>query len=128
MKPTLGYVIFYVADVPATLAQWSRAFGWTQKFLHESNTYGELETGTTTLSFAAEAMLEIEFRKNRAGEPPAGAEVAAVVDDPHALYERAVAAGCVAYKALEQKPWGQISGFVRDPNGILVEICSPVSE
>jgi hypothetical protein len=29
-------------------------------------------------------------------------------------------------KAVEEKPWGQKLGYVRDLNGCLVEICSPV--
>jgi hypothetical protein len=26
----------------------------------------------------------------------------------------------------KQKPWGQTVGYVRDPDGFLVEICSPI--
>ena len=48
-----GYTIIYVPDVAASLAFFERAFGFTRRFLHESGTYGELETGETTLSFAA---------------------------------------------------------------------------
>ncbi|MFO0110274.1 MAG: VOC family protein, partial [Alphaproteobacteria bacterium] len=29
-------------------------------------------------------------------------------------------------KKPEQKPWGQTVAYVRDLNGFLVEICSPV--
>jgi lactoylglutathione lyase len=35
-----------------------------------------------------------------------------------------LAAGASAVKSPETKPWGQIVGYVRDPNGFLVEICS----
>jgi lactoylglutathione lyase len=51
----LGYTIIYVADVPASLAFYGKAFGLATRFLHESNTYGELETGATALAFAAHA-------------------------------------------------------------------------
>lgn len=48
-----GYTIVYVPDVAASLAFFERAFGFPRRFLHESQTYGELDTGDTTLSFAA---------------------------------------------------------------------------
>ena len=49
----LGYTIDPVSDVAASLHFHERAFGLTRRFLHESGTYGELDTGATTLAFAA---------------------------------------------------------------------------
>ncbi len=46
----LGYTIIYVPDVPASLRFFANAFGMKRRFLHESGTYGELDTGETTLS------------------------------------------------------------------------------
>jgi lactoylglutathione lyase len=51
-----GYTIIYVPDVGASLAFFEKAFGLTRRFLHESGTYGELNTGETTLGFAAHAL------------------------------------------------------------------------
>jgi len=48
----LGYTILYVPDVAASLAFFERAFGLKRRFLHETGTYGELDTGATTLAFA----------------------------------------------------------------------------
>jgi hypothetical protein len=31
----------------------------------------------------------------------------------------------VIVKELEAKPWEQISGYVRDQDGIIVELCTP---
>jgi lactoylglutathione lyase len=56
-----GYTIIYVPDVAASLAFFTRAFGLARRFLHESGTYGELETGATTLAFAAHALGETHF-------------------------------------------------------------------
>ena len=53
-----GYTIIYVPDVAASLAFFTRAFGLARRFLHESGTYGELETGATTVAFAAHALGE----------------------------------------------------------------------
>ena len=123
-----GYCILYVPDVPAALSFYERAFGFSRKFLHESNTYGELATGSTRLAFAAESLAEThgDFRPSRLGEKPCAMEVALVTDDVDDAIERAVAAGAKAHRPAEQKPWGQIVGYVRDPNGFLIELCTPM--
>jgi lactoylglutathione lyase len=65
-------------------------------------------------------------RLNRRDADPAGAEIGLVTHDVDAAYRKAVAAGALAYKEPVEKPWGQTVGYVRDNNGFLVEICSPV--
>ncbi len=125
----LGYLILYVPDVPATLAFYERAFGLSRRFLHESNTYGEMETGSTALAFASESLIElngVKARRNRPDETPAGAEVGLVTEDVRAAYRKALAAGAIGYAEPIEKPWGQTVGYVRDNNGFLVEICSPM--
>jgi uncharacterized glyoxalase superfamily protein PhnB len=126
----LGYTIFYVADVVATVAFYEKAFGLTRRFVHESNLYAEMETGSTALAFAGEAMAEmngVSIRPNRLGDVAAGIEIALVTDDPAAAYKNAVAAGAIAVKPPVLKPWGQTVAYVRDLNGCLIEICSPVA-
>jgi len=49
----LGYTIIYVADVPETVAFYEAAFGLSRRFIHESQLYGEMDTGETILAFAA---------------------------------------------------------------------------
>jgi lactoylglutathione lyase len=44
-----------------------------------------------------------------------------------ALYDKAVAAGAEKVEAPNDKPWGQLVSYVRDPDGNLVNICSPVA-
>ena len=57
----LGYTIVYVPDVAASLTFFENAFGLKRKFLHDSGTYGELDTGATTLSFAAHELGDMNF-------------------------------------------------------------------
>lgn len=126
----LGYTIVYVADVPSTYAFYQVAFGLQGRFLHDSHLYAELETGATVLAFAGEPMAAMNgfaIRPNRPAEVAAGFEIAFVTDDPDAAYQKAVAAGATAVKPPAAKPWGQVVGYVRDNNGCLVEICSPVT-
>jgi len=126
--PKLGYVIVYVADVAASVAFYGRAFGLEARFVHESGTYAELETGGTALAFAVESLPAIPggFSPNRRTEKPAGVEVGLVTEDVAALYTQAVAAGALPAMEPTVKPWGQTVAYVRDLDGFLVEICSPI--
>lgn len=124
-----GYTLLYVADVRATAAFYERAFSLKLRFLHESGMYAEVETGATALAFADEKLADahgFEIRTQRPTDTPAGVEICFVTDDPIAAYDHAVAHGASALKSPEQKPWGQMVGYLRDLNGYLVEICSPV--
>ncbi len=66
------------------------------------------------------------FRPTRPEEPPAAAEVGLVTEDVAGAYARAVAAGATAWLPPAEKPWGQTVSYVRDLNGFLVELCSPM--
>jgi lactoylglutathione lyase len=125
-----GYTILYVSDVVETLQFYKKAFGFEEKFLHESNMYGELSTGETTLAFASNEMATLNgfsIRENLLSENPVGAEIAFVTNDVNSAYAKAIEAGATACTAPQEKPWGQIVSYVRDNNGFLVEICSPIN-
>jgi catechol 2,3-dioxygenase-like lactoylglutathione lyase family enzyme len=126
--PKLAYVILYVPDVAQAVAFYERAFGLTPRFVHESGTYAEMETGATALAFADETSTPNHgaFLPNRADQKAAGAEVGLVVDNVRAAYEQALAQGAKPCIAPEQKPWGQTVSYVHDLNGFLVELCSAV--
>lgn len=125
----LGYVIYYVESVEATVAFYEKAFGLERKFVHESGEYGELLTGETTLSFASlnmAEMNEIGFSGRAKGFKSADMEIGLVTSDVLAAHKKAVSAGAVEVKEPTQKPWGQAVSYVRDLNGFLIEICSPI--
>lgn len=125
-----GYTIVYVRDVGETIGFWERAFGLRRRFVDENNTYGEMETGETTLAFAANSMGESNlpggFRENDPSELPAGVEIALLTDDVEGAYRAAVEAGATGEAEPKIKPWGQTVAYVRDPDGVLVEIGSEV--
>ena len=68
----------------------------------------------------------LTVRFNRPGEPAAGVELALVTSDVAASYAVTVAAGAASVSALEEKPWGQTVDYVRDRDGVRVELCSPM--
>ncbi len=126
-----GYTIVYVPDVAASLEFFSRAFGIPRRFLHESGDYGELDTGATTLAFAAHALGDANFPGGHVAAHdsvrPLGVEIALVAEDVDAAHHRALAAGALELAAPQGKPWGQVVSFLRCPDGTLVELCTPVS-
>jgi lactoylglutathione lyase len=126
----LGYTILYVADVAASLKFYEEAFALNRRFLHESGDYGELDTGATTLAFAAHALADSNFSGGivRANESkqPLGMEIALVTSDVTAAHAKALAAGATQLNAPQQKPWGQTVSYLRAPDGCLVELCSPM--
>jgi uncharacterized glyoxalase superfamily protein PhnB len=123
-----GYTILYVTDVEKTVAFYESAFGLKRRFVHESG-YGELDTGETKLAFASFELATsngVSFVPANTEGPAPGVEVALVTDDVQAAFAAAVKAGAVPVAQPKEKPWGQTVGYVRDPNGFLVEICSPM--
>ena len=123
-----GYTILYVDDVPATLAFYGKAFGLATRYTHESGSYGELETGATALAFVSHTLLR---QIGKTPQAPAldkpTSEIALVTDDVAAAVKRAVDAGARLVQEATAMPWGQTIAYVGDPNGFLVEICTPVS-
>lgn len=125
----LGYVILHVPDVAAAVAFYERAFGLARRFIHDSGQYAEMETGSTALAFASHALAEANgLPPGPAGRDllPFGTEIALVTDDVQAAFRRALEAGASAAVEPAARPWGQVVGYVRDLNGILVELCTPV--
>ena len=123
----LRYTILYVDDVSAALEFYERAFGLLRGFLHPSGDYGELATGGTKLAFSSTTLMT-ELGKAPARPDPAhpSFEIAFETDNVSTALERACAAGAILVQDAREEPWGQTTSYVTDPNGYLVEICSPV--
>lgn len=126
----LGTIIFYVEDVTKTIAFFEKAFGLRRSFIDPSGHYGQLETGSTALGFAsletAKQNLPQGFRRITPKELP-GCEISFTAKDVHRSLAHAVKSGAELVASVEQKPWGQAVGYVRDFNGILVEIASEMT-
>jgi len=127
----LSYTIFYVADVPASLAFYEKATGLQRKFLHESNAYGELDTGPTTLSFTQRDFIAAHipggFQPSLLGTKPLGAQISfepeGTVD---AAFENFKTAGATVIAAPETMPWGFRTAFLRDLDGFIVELAKRI--
>ena len=123
----LGYTILYVQDVRKTVAFYTAAFGLQPKFVHESGSYGELDTGSTSLAFCSHAMLQQMGKRPTAADAKAPCfEIALVTEDVTVAMAQALAAGAEKIQDPKQMPWGQTIAYVADPNGFLIELCTPV--
>jgi len=124
------YTILYVKDVEKTMSFYETAFGLKRKFIAPGNVYGEMITGSTTLSFA-----EFEFAKTNLKndvtaadlqKAPFAIEIGFTTGDVKKVYEESISAGATPVAHPEVKPHGQTVAYVRDPDGFLVEICTPM--
>ena len=123
----LGYTLIYVDNVEATMTFYARAFGLEKGFLHESKEYGEMITGPTKLGFVSHrtaASHGFKYNKITPQSEAPGIEIGLVTSNVEAAYEKAVQAGATPTLKPIQKPWGQTVSYVKDCNGLLVEICS----
>ena len=109
---------------------YEKVFGLSPKFVSDKAEYGELDTGNTILAFANSEFIRNQlhggFVESRISAPPLGCEIAFATDDVQGLFDAAVKAGAQKVKEAEQKPWGQTVAYVRDLDGFLVEICTPM--
>lgn len=125
-----AYTILYVADVSKTVAFYTNAFGFTQQFISPGNEYAELTTGSTTLSFAATTLAKTNlpdgFIHSNIADKPFGIEIGFTTDDVKQVFTKAVKAGATPVQEAKTKPWGQTVAYVRDPDGFLIEICTPM--
>ena len=124
----LRYTIMYVENVADSLAFYERAFGLTRGLLHEGGDYGELVTGETKLAFSSVRLMRQLGKSPAPANPDAPVfEIAFETDDVAAALEKAKEAGAVVKQGVRDEPWGQTTAYIADPNGYLVEICSPVA-
>ncbi len=125
-----AYTIFYVKNVTETISFYEKAFGFTRKFIAETNDYGELATGDTTLSFCeielANKNLSKGFLESNVKNKPFGMEIGFTTDDVEKAVAGAIKAGAVLVEKAKTKPWGQVVAYVTDINGFLIEICTPM--
>lgn len=123
----LKYTILYVNNVKQSLEFYRDAFGFHILFLHESEDYGELDTGSTRLGFSSIELME-KLGKSPASPDPSSPsfEVAFETSDVIKAFNTAIAAGAVPVQQVRDEAWGQTTSYVNDINGFLIEICSPV--
>lgn len=127
-----AYTILYVQDVTKSIEFYEKAFGFTRKFVNPENDYGELLTGDTTISFVSQDLansnLKNGFIESSQLNKPFGIELAFATHKVQEIIDISVGIGASIVEPPIQKPWGQTVGYIRDLDGFLLEICTPIQQ
>jgi catechol 2,3-dioxygenase-like lactoylglutathione lyase family enzyme len=117
------YVVLVVADLERSLKFWTGVLGL--RLGHRSGGYAQLDTGRTRIAlYERAAMSETLGRSLRAPDREAPAfEVGFKVADVDAAFAALVARGAEPEVAPTDRPWGQRTAYLRDPDGHLVELA-----
>jgi len=121
----LSFVIMYTRDVASKMAFYERAFGMQQGRLADTGVYGEMLGGDVKVQFVQEDFARQyvpNFLPNRLERPAPGIEIGFIFNDVATAFQRAIDAGCTSVAAPAKRPWGPTIGFVRDDEGVLVEM------
>lgn len=125
-----GYTILYVADVNKAIEFYEKAFGFQRKFITPDDSYGELNTGNTTLSFAlhslAKSNLKNGYLESSLQKQAFGIEIGITTPNVEETIIKVIEAGGTLEAEPKQKPWGQTVSYIRDLDGFLIEICTPM--
>jgi len=128
----LGYTVFWVDDAEKTAQFYEAVFGLKRRLQMQTplTPWIEMETGETALAFAefteADVLFSNNYRKHSLQEPPVASVISFVTENIEAVYDAAVKLGAETITAPKTEPWGQRIARVRDINGIVVSIATPL--
>lgn len=120
------YLVLIVSDVERSLHFYTGTLGLALG--HRSGDYAQLDTGTTRIAlYRRRAMAALLEREIGPPDPASPAfEIGFKVDDVDAAYAEFVAAGAAAVTPPRDRPWGQRTAYVADPDGYLIELVGTV--
>lgn len=118
----LDYTVVVVEDLERSLAFYVDRLRLPLD--HRSGPYAQLRTGSTRLAlFEREAMSRTLGRALRPPERDApGFEIGFKVADVDAAFAELTGAGAEAEMPPTDRPWGQRTAYLRDPDGHLIEL------
>jgi lactoylglutathione lyase len=121
----LAYAILFVSDLGRSIAFYRDVLGLPFRFATES--YAEFATDGAKFSLFARAHLpELLGRTAPPGEAPwPQGEVAFFCDNVDAEHERLRHAGVRILASPTDRPWGERTLHVADPDGNVVELTRP---
>jgi lactoylglutathione lyase len=122
---SLDYLVLVVSDLARSERFWREVIGAHHD--HTSGPYAQFRLGDVRLGlFAAEAMSETLGRPVAVPDSGlAGFEIGFLVDDVDEAFATLVEAGAEPVTAPADRPWGQRTAYVSDPDGYLIELVTP---
>ena len=119
------YIVLIVADLDRSVRFYADVLGLPLG--HRSGPYAQFSTGATRVSlYEREAMattLGVDALRPAPPDAP-GFELGFKVVDVDAAYAELVAAGADAVTPPRDRPWGQRTAYVADPDGHLIELVN----
>jgi lactoylglutathione lyase len=117
------YVVLVVADVDRAVEFYVDGLGL--ELGHRSGPYAQLATGATRVAlYERAAMAETLGRQLVApSEDAPGFELGFKVADCDAAYGELVGRGATPAVEPTDRPWGQRTAYIRDPDGHLIELA-----
>ena len=121
------YVVLVVEDLDRSVRFYCDLLGLTLG--HRSGPFAQLATGVTRVAlYERAAMATTLGRELVSPSPDAPAfELGFKVDNCDAAYEELVTSGATADVPPTDRPWGQRTAYVRDPDGHLVELAQDLA-
>ncbi len=119
------YVVLIVSEIDRSLDFYVGTLGLG--FGHRSGAYAQLETGRTRLAlYQRDAMARtLGVEKLAAPDQDApGFELGFKVGDVDSVYADLLAGGVQPASPPTDRPWGQRTAYVRDPDGHLIELVT----
>jgi lactoylglutathione lyase len=125
VPPRLGYAILFVSDLERSIRFYRDVIGLPFRFANES--YAEFATEGAKFSlYARSGLPELIGRAAPAGEAPwPQGEVVFLVDDVDAEHARLSQAGVRVLAPPTDRPWGERTLHVVDPDGNVIELTRP---
>jgi len=123
---SLDYLVLVVTDVERSVHFWRDLMGVEHQ--HTAGEYAQFRLGEVRLGiFGAAAMAETLGRPVAVpGSGRAGFEVGFLVDDVDEAYDDLVGSGAEPVTPPGDRPWGQRTAYVADPDGYLIELVRPL--
>ncbi len=116
------YVVVIVEDLDRSLRFYTGVLGLEPG--HRSGPYAQLATGRTRISLYERRAMEetLGFPLRPPADDAPGFELGFKLPDVDAAYDEAVRAGAAPAVAPADRPWGQRTAYLRDPDGHLIEL------